>query len=75
MDEPTNFLDIESIEGLESLIKQYTGTVLLTSHDMRFVNNVCDNIIIFKDKKLVQYDGNYSDYLKHEENIDKNKVL
>ena len=75
LDEPTNFLDIESIEGLELLIKQYAGTVLLISHDKRFVDNVCDNIIIFKDKKLVQYDGNYSDYLKYEENKDKNKVL
>ena len=75
LDEPTNFLDIESIEGLELLIKQYTGTVLLISHDKRFVDNVCDNIILFKDKKLVQFDGNYSDYLKYEENKDKNKAL
>lgn len=75
LDEPTNFLDIESIEGLELLIKQYAGTVLLISHDKRFVDNVCDNIILFKDKKLVQFDGNYSDYLKYEENKDKNKAL
>ena len=73
LDEPTNFLDIESIEGLELLIKQYAGTVLLISHDKRFVDNVCDNIIIFKDKKLVQFDGNYSEYLKYEENKVKNK--
>ena len=73
LDEPTNFLDIESIEGLELLIKQYAGTVLLISHDKRFVNNVCDNIIIFKDKKLVQFEGNYSEYLKYEENKVKNK--
>lgn len=57
------------------LIKQYSGTVLLISHDKRFVDNVCDNIILFKDKKLVQFDGNYSDYLKYEENKDKNKTL
>ena len=75
LDEPTNFLDIESIEGLELLIKQYAGTVLLISHDKRFVDNVCDDIILFKDKKLVQFDGNYSDYLKYEENKDKNKAL
>lgn len=50
LDEPTNFLDIESIEGLELLIKQYAGTVLLISHDKRFVDNVCDDIILFKDK-------------------------
>lgn len=41
----------------------------------RFVDNVCDDIILFKDKKLVQFDGNYSDYLKYEENKDKNKAL
>lgn len=67
LDEPTNFLDVESIEGLELLIKQYAGTVLLISHDKRFVDNVCDNIIIFKDKKLVQFDGNYSEYLKYKD--------
>lgn len=75
LDEPTNFLDIESIEGLEVLIKSYKGTVLLISHDRRFVDNVCDNIIIFKNKKLVNFDGNYSDYLKYEENKGKNSGL
>lgn len=75
LDEPTNFLDVESIEGLELLIKQYEGTVLFISHDKRFVDSVCDDIIIFKDKKLVQYDGNYSSYLNYEENKDKNRAL
>ena len=75
LDEPTNFLDIESIEGLELLIKQYAGTVLLISHDKKFLDNVCDSIIIFKDKRLVQFDGNYSDYLKYEDSKGKNKVL
>lgn len=52
LDEPTNFLDIESIEGLENLIKAYTGTVLVISHDKDFIDNVCDNIILIEDKNI-----------------------
>ena len=68
LDEPTNFLDIEAIEGLEILFKHYKGTILLISHDREFVDNVCDYTILFKDKKLIQFDGNYSKYLEHEDN-------
>ena len=68
LDEPTNFLDIEAIEGLEILFKHYKGTILLISHDREFVDNVCDYTILFKDKKLIQFDGNYSKYLEYENN-------
>ena len=68
LDEPTNFLDIEAIEGLELLFKHYKGTILLISHDRKFVDNVCDYTILFKDKKLIHFDGNYSKYLEYENN-------
>lgn len=71
LDEPTNFLDIQSIEGLEKMLKAYKGTVLLVSHDKKFLDDVVDNIIIIKNKKIIQYDGNYSKYL--DEIQDKNK--
>lgn len=73
LDEPTNFLDIESIEALENLIKKYKGTVIVISHDRKFIDNVCDNIILIENKKIIQYDGNYSKYLQHkDEKVKKN---
>lgn len=68
LDEPTNFLDLESIEALERLIKQYRGTVLMISHDRNFIDNTCDNIILIKDRKIIQFDGNYTEYLSYEKN-------
>ena len=81
LDEPTNFLDIESIEGLENLIKAYIGTVLVISHDKDFIDNICDNIILIEDKNIKQYEGNYSQYLtlsqnsKNKKNISNDKML
>ena len=75
LDEPTNFLDIESIEGLENLIKAYTGTVLVISHDKDFIDNVCDNIILIEDKNIKQYEGNYSQYLTLSQNRRNKKII
>lgn len=74
-DEPSSNLDIYNIEYVTKKLKEFKGTLLLISHDRTILDNVCDDIILFKDKKLVQFDGNYSDYLKYEENKDKNKAL
>lgn len=74
LDEPTNFLDIEAIEGLELLFKQYKGTILLISHDKKFVDNISDYTILFKDKKLIHFDGNYSKYLEYENNRKNNMM-
>lgn len=73
LDEPTNFLDMQAIEGLEILLKQYKGTILLVSHDRKFIDNVCNHIILFKDKKLVNFNGNYSEYLEYHDNKKRNK--
>lgn len=64
LDEPTNFLDIESIEALEKLIKQYNGTVIVVSHDRKFIDNIADSIIVIKNKKMKQFDGNYTQYME-----------
>ena len=69
LDEPTNFLDIQAIESLEEMLKEYKGTVLLVSHDKSFIDNVVDNIILIEDKKITQFDGNYSKYLEKKQNI------
>lgn len=69
LDEPTNFLDIQAIESLEKMLKAYKGTVLLVSHDKSFIDNVVDNIILIEDKKITQFDGNYSKYLEEKQNV------
>ena len=54
MDEPSNFLDIPSLEALEMLMKEYTGTIIFISHDKKLVKNVSNVIYEIKDKKIVQ---------------------
>lgn len=57
LDEPTNFIDIQTIEALESLMKSYRGTILFTSHDEYFMENVAEQIWRIEDQqlKLVEY--------------------
>ncbi|HAQ40600.1 TPA: Msr family ABC-F type ribosomal protection protein [Clostridioides difficile] len=52
MDEPSNFLDIPSLEALEVLMKGYAGTIIFISHDRKLVDNVADIVYEIKDKKL-----------------------
>lgn len=52
LDEPTNFIDIRTIEALESLLNDYKGTVLFTSHDKYFMNRVSDEVWEIKDRQL-----------------------
>jgi ATP-binding cassette subfamily F protein uup len=65
LDEPTNDLDIETLELLESLLQEYDGTVLLVSHDRVFLDNVVTQVIAFEgDGKLVEYVGGYEDWVR-----------
>ena len=64
LDEPTNFLDIDGIEALEEMLKAYTGTVLMVSHDRKFIDDIADNIIIIENGDIKQYEGNYEKYLE-----------
>lgn len=65
MDEPTNDLDSETLELLEELLVQFDGTLLLVSHDRRFLDNVVSSTIAFEgDGKLREYMGGYSDWLR-----------
>ncbi|NSL52803.1 Msr family ABC-F type ribosomal protection protein [Calidifontibacillus erzurumensis] len=52
MDEPSNFLDLQSLEALEMMMKEYAGTILFVTHDKRLLENVADVIYEIKDKKL-----------------------
>lgn len=72
MDEPTNDLDIETLELLEELVMDYKGTVLLVSHDREFVNNVVTSTLVFEDGGQVnEYVGGYDDWLKYSAEVAK----
>ncbi|KFZ27452.1 MAG: putative ABC transporter ATP-binding protein YjjK [Candidatus Izimaplasma bacterium HR2] len=67
LDEPSNHLDLESIEWLESYLKDYDGAVLIISHDRYFLDNVCKKIIELTFSKAHVYHGNYSYYVIEKE--------
>lgn len=65
LDEPTNDLDVETLELLEELLMGYQGTVLIVSHDRAFLNNVCTSSLVFDAPGVVnEYVGGYDDWLR-----------
>ena len=64
MDEPTNHLDMESIESLNMALEMYQGTLIFVSHDREFVSSLATRIIEIKPEKIVDFGGNYEDYLR-----------
>ena len=65
MDEPTNDLDIETLELLEELLTDYQGTLLLVSHDRAFLDNVVSSTLVLEGEGQVgEYVGGYSDWLR-----------
>ena len=65
LDEPTNDLDVDTLELLEELIDNYDGTVLLVSHDRAFLDNVVTQVIAFEGNgKLTEYVGGYQDWVR-----------
>ena len=66
LDEPTNDLDIETLEVLEKQLRDYNGTLIVVSHDREFLDNVVTSVIVFeKDGRTQNYIGGYSDWLRH----------
>lgn len=64
MDEPTNDLDIETLELLEELLNNYEGTLLLVSHDRAFLDNVVTSTLVFEGEgKIEEFIGGYQDWL------------
>lgn len=64
MDEPTNDLDLESLELLEELLSNYQGTLLLVSHDRAFLDNVVTSTLVFEGKGVItEFMGGYQDWL------------
>lgn len=67
LDEPTNYLDLESILWLEEWLKNFKGAVLMTSHDRDFMNGIVTNIIEVANQAITQYSGDYDYYEKEKE--------
>ena len=65
LDEPTNDLDIETLEVLEEKLCEYSGTLIVVSHDREFLDNVVTSTIVFEeDGKVQEYVGGYSDWAR-----------
>lgn len=62
IDEPTNYLDMQSIEALETVLKDYAGTVLFVSHDKAFVNGVADRLLIIRNYSIEEFEGKLEEY-------------
>lgn len=68
LDEPTNHLDLESLEWIEDYLKSYEGSLLLVSHDSRFLDTLVNRVLEISRGKATEYAGNYSSYLQQKEN-------
>ncbi|MBC7499359.1 MAG: ABC-F family ATPase [Herminiimonas sp.] len=63
MDEPTNHMDMESIESLNIALEKYAGTLIFVSHDREFVSSLATRILEVKEDGIIDYQGGYEDYL------------
>ena len=69
MDEPTNDLDVETLELLEELLMDYDGTLIIVSHDRAFVDNVVTSTLVYEGNAIVnEYVGGYEDWLRQYKN-------
>lgn len=62
LDEPTNHMDIIGKETLESMLKEFSGSIITVSHDRYFINKICDRLIVFDKGGASVFDGTYSQY-------------
>ncbi|MDD3224563.1 MAG: ABC-F type ribosomal protection protein [Clostridium sp.] len=68
LDEATNYLDVDSIEVVEEVLKDYCGTILFVSHDRRFISDLADNIICIENHKILTSKGTYEEYIEKKNN-------
>ncbi len=62
LDEPTNFLDIPSVEALEALLQEYEGTVIFVSHDRQFIESIATRILTINNQEIQLFDGTYEQF-------------
>jgi ATPase subunit of ABC transporter with duplicated ATPase domains len=63
MDEPTNHMDMESIESLNIALDKYAGTLIFVSHDREFVSSLATRILEVRDGRIIDFRGGYEEYL------------
>ena len=69
LDEPTNDLDVETLELLEEMLVDYEGTLILISHDRTFLNNIVSSTIVMEGNAIIeQYNGGYDEYILQKDN-------
>lgn len=68
LDEPTNYLDIKCMQSLENALKNTNKTLLIVSHDRKFISNICDYILEIDNNKIIQFDGSYDEYINFKSN-------
>ena len=74
LDEPTNDLDVETLELLEEMLVDYEGTLILISHDRTFLNNIVSSTIVMEGNAIIeQYNGGYDDYILQKDDNKKSK--
>ena len=75
LDEPTNFLDINSLQALEELMQTYQGTLIFVSHDRTLLENVATQIFSIEDQEVEVFDGTFKEFINRntEHKIDKIK--
>ena len=76
MDEPTNDLDVETLELLEELLLDYKGTLFLVSHDRTFINNIVSSTLVFEGQgRFAEFVGGYDDWKRQSQTIATEKTL
>ncbi|WP_421378805.1 ribosomal protection-like ABC-F family protein [Bacillus salacetis] len=76
LDEPTNHVDLDTLQALESLLKDYPGTVLVISHDRKFVENTADKLWRFQDGIVSMFDGSlkqFEEWSRQPQSVDRNE--
>lgn len=76
LDEPSNYMDIMSLEVIEDALREYEKTLLFTSHDRSLIGKVADHIMKIEDNKIKMFEGTYKEYLEREnrKNPDKEDI-
>ena len=71
LDEPTNHIDIHSIETFEEALEEFKGTIFFISHDRYFINKIGERVIAVENHGFRSYAGNYDDYKKTKDESNK----
>lgn len=74
LDEPTNDLDIATLQVLESFLDNFPGIVIVVSHDRYFLDRIADRIAAFENGRIQIYEGGYTDYLEKREHWEESRV-